>query len=208
MVVAGGVVVVRAVDAVGALCVVETPKGVEALDTDTVLVWLDPQPASDTMPISSALSRTPLRPLVLMLVTPPYSTPSKRILASQRLSLRQFGGEAAWGTQPPATSVSIACSSGRTGCAFTDSGYHHRAMHDVRPTPERHRSRRELARTGALVVLAVLITLFAVLNVKEVEVNWIFGTSKAPLIVVIIVSLLVGVLLTYFAMQISRRNKP
>jgi uncharacterized integral membrane protein len=61
------------------------------------------------------------------------------------------------------------------------------------------RSRREMVRTGALVVLAVLVTLFAVLNVEEVKVNWIFGSGKAPLIIVIVVSLLVGVILTHFA---------
>jgi uncharacterized integral membrane protein len=61
------------------------------------------------------------------------------------------------------------------------------------------RGRRELARTSALIILAVLITLFAVLNVKQVKVNWIFGTGKAPLIIVIVISLLVGVVLTHFA---------
>ncbi len=80
-------------------------------------------------------------------------------------------------------------------------------MSDVQQTPERRRTRREIARTGALIVLAVLITLFAVLNVKEVEVNWIFGTSGAPLIVVILVSLIVGILLSYFATQLARRKR-
>jgi uncharacterized integral membrane protein len=69
------------------------------------------------------------------------------------------------------------------------------------------RSRRELARTIAFVVLAVLMTLFAVLNVKEVEVNWIFGSSQAPLIIVIVVSLLVGILLTHFAELRWRRRR-
>jgi uncharacterized integral membrane protein len=73
--------------------------------------------------------------------------------------------------------------------------------------PSTRRSRREIARTTALIVLAVLITLFAVLNVKEVKVNWIFGSSYAPLIVVIVVSLLVGILLTHFAEQRSRRRR-
>ncbi|MGH2902862.1 MAG: hypothetical protein ACRDK7_04665, partial [Solirubrobacteraceae bacterium] len=50
-----------------------------------------------------------------------------------------------------------------------------------RGTGER-RSRREVARTSALVVLAVLITLFAVLNTNKVKVNWIFGSGEAPLI--------------------------
>jgi uncharacterized integral membrane protein len=64
---------------------------------------------------------------------------------------------------------------------------------------ENPRSRRELARTGALVVLAVLITLFAVFNFGKVKVDWIFGSGHAPLIVVIVISLLVGIVLTYFA---------
>ena len=61
------------------------------------------------------------------------------------------------------------------------------------------RSRREVARTGALVVLAVLVTLFAVLNTGKVKVDWILGSGEAPLIIVIVVSLLVGVILTHFA---------
>jgi uncharacterized integral membrane protein len=73
-------------------------------------------------------------------------------------------------------------------------------------TQEHARSRRETARTGALVLLAVLMTLFAVLNVKDVEVNWIFGKSSTPLIIVIVVSLLVGILLTHFAER-SRRKR-
>ena len=61
------------------------------------------------------------------------------------------------------------------------------------------RSRREVTRTSALVVLAVLVTLFAVLNTEKVKVDWIFGSGEAPLIIVIVVSLLVGVILTHFA---------
>ncbi|MGH2911167.1 MAG: hypothetical protein ACRDJ3_01685, partial [Solirubrobacteraceae bacterium] len=60
-------------------------------------------------------------------------------------------------------------------------------------TPERSRSRRESARTGGLIALSVVMTLFAVLNFKDVEVNWIFGTFETPLIIVIVVSLLVGI---------------
>lgn len=71
----------------------------------------------------------------------------------------------------------------------------------------RSRSRRDTARTAALIVLAVFITLFAVLNVKEVEVNWIFGTSEAPLIIVIVISLLVGILITHFAEARVRRRR-
>jgi uncharacterized integral membrane protein len=71
---------------------------------------------------------------------------------------------------------------------------------------KRKRSRAEIARTVLWVVLAVLITLFAVLNVKSVQVDWIFGTSSAPLIIVIVISLLVGVVLTHIAERRGRKH--
>jgi uncharacterized integral membrane protein len=73
--------------------------------------------------------------------------------------------------------------------------------------PTERRSRREVARTAALVVLAVLVTVFAFLNLNEVKVNWIIGSGKAPLIIVIVVSLLVGIVLSYFSQRISRRRR-
>jgi uncharacterized integral membrane protein len=69
------------------------------------------------------------------------------------------------------------------------------------------RSKGELARTGAMVVLTILITLFAVLNLNSVKVNWIFGSGHAPLIIVIVISLLVGVVLTYAAERIIHKRK-
>lgn len=80
-------------------------------------------------------------------------------------------------------------------------------MSEPAQTPGQTRTRRERTRAAALVVLAVLTTLFAVLNVKDVEVNWIFGKSSTPLIVVIVLSLLVGILLTHFAELRSRRRR-
>jgi uncharacterized integral membrane protein len=73
--------------------------------------------------------------------------------------------------------------------------------------PAERRSKGELARSAAMVVLAVLVTLFAVLNVDEVKVDWIFGSGHAPLIIVIVISLLVGVVLTYFAERLVRRRR-
>jgi uncharacterized integral membrane protein len=80
-------------------------------------------------------------------------------------------------------------------------------MSEPAQTPEQDRTRRERVRVAGLVVLAVAMTLFAVLNVKDVEVNWIFGKSSTPLIVVIVVSLLVGILLTHFAELRYRRRR-
>jgi uncharacterized integral membrane protein len=80
-------------------------------------------------------------------------------------------------------------------------------MSERTQTSEQKRTRREQVRVAVLVLLAVLITLFAVLNVKDVEVNWIFGKLSTPLIVVIVVSLLVGILLGHFAGMRSRRRQ-
>lgn len=53
-------------------------------------------------------------------------------------------------------------------------------------------SRREQARTVVAVALAAVVTLFAVLNFDEVEVNWLLGTWSTPLIIVIAISFLLG----------------
>jgi uncharacterized integral membrane protein len=66
---------------------------------------------------------------------------------------------------------------------------------------------RERGRVGIALVLAVLVTIFAVLNTKEVKVNWIFGSSRAPLILVIVISLFVGVVLTYVAERRAARRR-
>jgi uncharacterized integral membrane protein len=75
------------------------------------------------------------------------------------------------------------------------------------PASKPKRSNRELARIGGLLVIAVLTTLFAVLNLEQVEVDWIFGSGHAPLIVVIVLSVLVGVVLTHFAERRSAKRR-
>ncbi len=81
------------------------------------------------------------------------------------------------------------------------------ASTDTPSKPKRtKRSNRELARTTGLVALAVLMTLFAVFNLEKVEVSWIFGKGQAPLIVVIVLSVLVGVVLTHFAERRSAKR--
>jgi uncharacterized integral membrane protein len=65
-----------------------------------------------------------------------------------------------------------------------------------RPMARDHRTpargRREQARTIAAVGLGGLAAAFAVLNVDEVDVNWILGTWSTPLIIVIAISFLIG----------------
>ena len=73
--------------------------------------------------------------------------------------------------------------------------------------PKAPRTRRGQTRTWALVVLAILTTLFAVLNVDEVKVHYILGTGEAPLIIVIVISLLVGVVFTHFAERRAAKHR-
>ncbi len=79
--------------------------------------------------------------------------------------------------------------------------------HAEEPVESRGRGRGEQARTGALVFLAVLATLFAVLNIDEVKVHWIVGSGRAPLIIVIVISLLAGIVLSYFADRLTRKRR-
>ena len=55
----------------------------------------------------------------------------------------------------------------------------------------------------AVLGLAALGGVFAVVNLDEVEVNWILGTWETPLIVVIALSMVVGAGLGYL---VSRRR--
>ncbi len=47
-------------------------------------------------------------------------------------------------------------------------------------------------------VFTLIIALFAVINVESVPVNFLFGTTEAPLILIILFSVLMGSLLTGF----------
>ena len=55
-------------------------------------------------------------------------------------------------------------------------------------------------------VLGILVTLFAVLNLDDVKVHWIVGSGHAPLIIVIVISLLIGIVFTHFIERRTRRR--
>lgn len=69
------------------------------------------------------------------------------------------------------------------------------------------RGKRELRRQIGVAILAILITLFAVFNLDEVKVSYVFGSGKAPLIIVIVISMLVGIVITYLAERLPRRKR-
>jgi len=62
-------------------------------------------------------------------------------------------------------------------------------------------------RAGGLLAAAAVFIVFAVLNLDQVKVNWIVGSGHAPLIIVIVISLLVGIVLTYSADRMGRKRR-
>lgn len=67
------------------------------------------------------------------------------------------------------------------------------------------RARSEQVRLAVAFGLGALALLFAVLNVDDVEVNWIVATSSTPLIIVIAVCILLGAALGWVARGRGRR---
>jgi lipopolysaccharide assembly protein A len=59
-------------------------------------------------------------------------------------------------------------------------------------------STKDRARLTTALAVGALVAIFAVLNLDEVDVNWIVGTWSTPLIVVIVLSLALGAGAGYF----------
>ena len=58
---------------------------------------------------------------------------------------------------------------------------------------------KENRRTVAGLSIGALVAVFAVLNLEEVQVNWIVGTVSTPLILVIGITFLLGAVLGWIA---------
>jgi uncharacterized integral membrane protein len=69
--------------------------------------------------------------------------------------------------------------------------------------PDKSRSRKESGRLVVVAAVSALAALLAVLNLDEVEVNWIIGTWDTPLIVVVALSMVIGAALGYL---VARRR--
>jgi uncharacterized integral membrane protein len=69
--------------------------------------------------------------------------------------------------------------------------------------------RREVARAVVIVGVLVIAVVFAVLNLDSVRVDWIVGSSHAPLIIVIAISMLAGLVIGWLGQRFgaSRRRR-
>ncbi len=76
------------------------------------------------------------------------------------------------------------------------------------PTSPRRRGRVPAsAGSVGLAAIVVVVTLFAVLNLNSVKVNFIVGSGHAPLIVVIAVSLLLGAGAATLGQRLAARRR-
>ena len=66
---------------------------------------------------------------------------------------------------------------------------------------------RENRRTVAGLSIGALVAVFAVLNLDEVQVNWIVGTVSTPLIVVIAITFLLGTVIGWIAHAARGKRK-
>lgn len=71
--------------------------------------------------------------------------------------------------------------------------------------------KRQLKLIGAA-VLALIVVIFAMVNFQRVTVNFLFGTVRLPLVVVIVGALLVGMIITFMGavptiLRLKTQNK-
>ena len=69
-------------------------------------------------------------------------------------------------------------------------------------------NRRERARLLAAAILGALIAVFAVVNLNDVKVHWIFTTGQTPLILVIALTFVLGVIADRLVILARRKRRP
>jgi lipopolysaccharide assembly protein A len=62
-------------------------------------------------------------------------------------------------------------------------------------------------RTAAAAILGGVAAVFAVINLDDVEVDWLIGSWQTPLIVVIVISMLLGAGLDRLLVRRARKRK-
>jgi lipopolysaccharide assembly protein A len=74
------------------------------------------------------------------------------------------------------------------------------------PAPRDRKRDTRMVLTG---VVAVLLIWFAVINLQDVSIHFWLTTTKAPLIVVVVISVVLGAAITLLLTHLSRRrNQP
>ena len=80
------------------------------------------------------------------------------------------------------------------------------SSHTQRPARGGKRTEVRLKQIAGVVAIAVGI-LFVLLNTQKVTIHWIFMTSRAPLIVALLVAALLGAIAAYAFSRVRRRAR-
>ncbi|MBV8956496.1 MAG: LapA family protein [Solirubrobacterales bacterium] len=67
--------------------------------------------------------------------------------------------------------------------------------------------RRDRGRLIAAAIVGALIAVFAVVNLGDVKVHWIFATGQTPLIVVIALAFVLGVIVDRLLIRARRKRR-
>jgi uncharacterized integral membrane protein len=73
--------------------------------------------------------------------------------------------------------------------------------------PKSSPDRKQQARIAAAGLCGVLVTVFAIANLGEVDVNWVFGTWSTPLILVVVLCFAAGMAVDRVLVRRSRRER-
>jgi uncharacterized integral membrane protein len=79
---------------------------------------------------------------------------------------------------------------------------------DRQTTATRPRSRAPSRRQVAAAIIAVVVAVFALVNLNDVKVHWVLGTYQTPLIVVIVLAFLLGIALDRLVLMRAKRKRP
>jgi uncharacterized integral membrane protein len=78
---------------------------------------------------------------------------------------------------------------------------------DGDPETTEHRGlSKDRARLYASAVIGALLTAFALLNLDDVKVHWLIGTSHTPLFIVIVIAFLCGIAVDRLIVRAQRRR--
>jgi uncharacterized integral membrane protein len=86
-----------------------------------------------------------------------------------------------------------------------DKGYPPISDGDPETTEHRGMS-KDRARLYAGAVIGALLTAFALLNLDDVKVHWLVGTSHTPLFIVIVIAFLCGLAVDRLIVRAQRRR--
>ncbi len=73
--------------------------------------------------------------------------------------------------------------------------------------PGRTPARRERGRLIAAAVVGAVVAAFALLNLGNVKVHWLFATGRTPLIIVIALAFLLGMLVDRLVARARRKRR-